>query len=305
MVSTPIPRSYQPTLLKHRMTMEPPHGPRGGQRQRQRLWCDDEGMTACTHEQERTARSRGEQACLPPPLTALTQHPGATLLSAMWQPNDDQERRRCPTHGATTKLLTWHPSMPYRCDFPADTPPTDDDAHTPAPTPIYTTTPAPTNDNHHPWHTQEWLAPHTNDDPAPTNDDWVKRDAERAPTRTMMPHPWTMMPTPDNDDERRGTTPTEMTPCWRTANEATTDERQRVPTPMYVPPPCMSPLPVCPPSLSVPPPCLSPLLALLPSLSFSPPLSVPLPYLSPLPLCPSLSPPLSVTLSVPLYTPFL
>jgi hypothetical protein len=31
-----------------------------------------------------------KQAHLPPPLTSLTRHPGATSQSATWQPNDDR-----------------------------------------------------------------------------------------------------------------------------------------------------------------------------------------------------------------------
>jgi len=243
MVSTPIPRSSQPISLKHRMTMEPPCGPRGGRRRRRRR--DDEGMTAHMHEQEQTARSRGEQARLPPPLTALTRHPGATSLLAMWQPNNDRERRRCPTHGATTKPLTWHPSMPRRRDFLANTPPTDDDAHTRAPTPIYTMTPAPTNDKQHA-ETHQWQPPPTTHPRMMgTTHKWRPSTHKRWPSETRCgtsAHPDDDAPPMDNDAharQRRGTTPTEMTPCRRTANEATTDERQRVPTPMYVPPVCL------------------------------------------------------------------
>ena len=139
-----------------------------------------------------------------------------------------------PSFHTRTKPLTWHLSMPRRHNFPADTPLMDDDAHTPAPTPIYTTIPAPMNNKQHSPQMMTERNAMRNEHPPRR---WCPTHGQRCPHQTTMTN---------NKGQCRQRWPP-------------VDERWMRPPPMSgneCLPLCMSPLPVCPPSLSVPPPCL-------------------------------------------------
>jgi len=61
---------------------------------------------ACTmNGNRRQGAEVSKQAYLPPPLTSLTQHPGATSLSAMWQPNDEWRQTSIICHHCEVLIM--------------------------------------------------------------------------------------------------------------------------------------------------------------------------------------------------------